>query len=112
VKPIRIQRKRTRGFRLPPNTVCVNRPTRYGNPFVVGTYQKHPLAHLGSVLVRDSHHAQVLFKEWLVVTAEGQKLARRAKDQLRSKNIACFCGLDDDCHGDVLLELANPEGAA
>jgi len=29
----RIQRKRTKGFRLPPNTVCVDRSTKLGNPF-------------------------------------------------------------------------------
>lgn len=33
--PKRIQRKRTRGFRLPPNTVCVDRTSRYGNPYRV-----------------------------------------------------------------------------
>lgn len=26
---------------------------------------------------------------------------------LKNKNVACFCGLDEECHGDVLLELAN-----
>jgi hypothetical protein len=31
--PIRIQRKRTKGWRMPPNTVYVGRPTRWGNPF-------------------------------------------------------------------------------
>lgn len=29
----RIQRRRTKGFRLPPNTVCVDRSTKLGNPF-------------------------------------------------------------------------------
>lgn len=31
--PERIQLKRTRGFRLPPNTVIVARPSEWGNPF-------------------------------------------------------------------------------
>lgn len=108
MKRVRIQRKRTKGFKLPPNTVCVDRSTRYGNPFVVGTYQKHPLKYLGLVLVRDKHHAKVLFKEWLAVTEEGRKVAKRARDELRNKNVACFCGVNDDCHGDVLLKMANP----
>ena len=34
--PIRIQRKRTKGWRMPPNTVYVGRPTIWGNPFPVG----------------------------------------------------------------------------
>jgi len=31
--PNRIQRKRTKGFKLPPDCVYVGRPTRWGNPF-------------------------------------------------------------------------------
>lgn len=31
--PIRIQRKRTKGSRMPENTVYVGRPTKWGNPF-------------------------------------------------------------------------------
>jgi hypothetical protein len=26
---------------------------------------------------------------------------------LRGKNLACWCALDQPCHADVLLELAN-----
>lgn len=29
----RVQRKRSKDFKLPENTVCVNRPTKWGNPF-------------------------------------------------------------------------------
>lgn len=35
-KPVRIQRKRTKGWKMPANTVYVGRPTKWGNPFVVG----------------------------------------------------------------------------
>jgi hypothetical protein len=35
--PRRIRLQRTRGWRLPPDTVVVSRPTRWGNPFIVGT---------------------------------------------------------------------------
>src|SRR5215208_999153 len=31
--PARIQLKRTKGWRMPPNTVKVDRTTRFGNPF-------------------------------------------------------------------------------
>ena len=27
--------------------------------------------------------------------------------ELRGKNLACWCALDQPCHADVLLELAN-----
>ncbi len=29
-------------------------------------------------------------------------------NELKGKNLACFCPLDASCHADVLLELANP----
>jgi len=34
--PKRIHRQRTKGWRLPENTVCVSRPSIFGNPFIVG----------------------------------------------------------------------------
>lgn len=33
MKPVRIQRKRVKGWRMPPNTVSVTRPGKWGNPF-------------------------------------------------------------------------------
>lgn len=33
MKPQRIQRQRTKGWRMPPNTVYVGRPSIFGNPF-------------------------------------------------------------------------------
>ena len=33
--PQRIQRKRTNGWKMPPNTVYVGRPTIWGNPYIV-----------------------------------------------------------------------------
>jgi len=31
------------------------------------------------------------------------------KSALRGKNLACWCALDQPCHADVLLELANDQ---
>ncbi len=44
--PKRIQRRRTKGWRLPENTVIVDRTSRFGNPFV-------------------GFHAVEAFKAWL-----------------------------------------------
>lgn len=37
---------------------------------------------------------------------------RRIKEELRGKDLVCWCPLDQPCHADVLLEIANrePEG--
>lgn len=83
--PIRVQQKRTKGWRMPPNTVSVARPSKWGNPFTA--------ANSGAVspVLRFACEVAPL----LDVTP------------LRGKNLACWCSLDAECHADILLELAN-----
>ncbi len=95
MKPVRIQRKRTRGWRMPPNTVCVSRPGKWGNPFRVGK---------DGVVDRPDAVAKYLM--WLGTTTSGAKIVEAAKTELRGKNLACYCG-DGPCHADVLLEISN-----
>lgn len=94
--PIRIQRRRTRGFRLPPNTICVTRPSKWGNPFRVGH-----LSEFGDV--PDAETAVAFYRAWIDKGLQRIEIVR----ELRGKNLACFCQLGKPCHADVLLELAN-----
>lgn len=104
MKPQRIQRKRTKGWRMPENTVYVGRPTQWGNPFY-----KH-----GDGLPMDNALAKALFAKQLRESggffAPGYTTPTTVEDikkELSGKNLACFCSLDEPCHADVLLELAN-----
>jgi hypothetical protein len=83
--PERVHRRRVKGWKMPPNTVSVCRPGKWGNPFT--------FANSGAVhpAVRFACEVAPL---WDVTP-------------LRGKNLACFCALDQECHADVLLELAN-----
>lgn len=83
--PERIQRMRTKGWRMPPNTVYVGRPTRYGNPFTK--------ANSGTVdpAIRFACEVAPLLDT----------------EPLRGKNLACWCSLEQPCHADVLIEIAN-----
>jgi hypothetical protein len=94
--PQRIQRKRTRGWKMPPNTVSVARPGRWGNPFIVAgpKYWAVPTAE----------DAVACFREMMEQSEERQVAAA---EELRGKNLACFCRLDQPCHADVLIEIAN-----
>lgn len=86
--PIRIQRKRTRGWKMPPNTVYVGRGSRWGNPWTAdnsGTV--HPA-------LRFACETAPLYPDDFLAPLHG-------------KNLACWCSLDVECHADVLLELAN-----
>ncbi len=41
MQPVRIQRKRSRGWKMPENTVYVGRPTKWGNGFSVTGEKGH-----------------------------------------------------------------------
>lgn len=86
MKPKRIQRKRTKGWRMPENTVYVGRGSKWGNPCKV-------------VVEQDREHAVAWFQAHVVHTLD--------LEPLKGKNLACWCPLDKPCHADILLEEAN-----
>ncbi len=96
--PKRIQRKRTKGWRMPPNTVYVGRPSKWGNPFKVCWY-------------RTPEQAVESFRELLkggVYAFEFLEAGKRILediDELKNKNLCCWCPLDKPCHVDVYLEI-------
>lgn len=92
--PKRIQRKRTKGWRMPEDAVYVGRPTKWGNPFRLGTYNS-----LGEIVRQ--------YREWLDVSLPGQEIKEAAKTELRGRDLLCWCPLNRPCHADVLLEIAN-----
>lgn len=109
MKPSRFQLKRAKGWRMPSNTVKVDRTTKWGNPFRIGskllplTGKNHgkefTVTHAIAVKM---HRTAALGKG--KASREFRALVRR---ELRGKNLACWCALDKPCHADVLLEIAN-----
>lgn len=93
---------------MPPNTVTVTRPSPWGNPYVVGPHGTHD--HV-VVLHRD------LLTKGIVVDDWGREFESVQRDyrafvcehisELRGKNLACWCGPDETCHADILIDLAN-----
>ena len=103
-KPKRIQRKRTAGWRTPPDTVNVSRPSRWGNPFKVveGRTQGEAVDKFRAWLKTDRfrfHAGLPKKKQWMLENIE----------TLRGKDLACFCKPGTPCHADILMELANHE---
>lgn len=148
--PQRIQRKRTKGYRLPSDAVYVGRPTQWGNPFPVDgdwiTWMAVALGYRGDLAGRraaavglhrawmtrtsivldldDGGGAQVTYSTGVtagvdpLVQLQSLTFARRLGTPptlparpdltpLRGHDLACWCPLDQPCHADVLLELAN-----
>ena len=121
MQPRRIQLKRTKGWKMPPNTVSVTRPGKFGNPFTINEALR--LGFAGDEC--DARKFVVdCFRDWLMPVSrrtwwEGPESdARKSaiKDglaEIRGKNLACWCALDQPCHADVLLEIANaPEAVS
>jgi len=97
-KPKRVQRKRTKGWRMPPDVVYVGRPTEWGNPF---TLIENSIAHTREGIVE-------LYAEVLELNdTDWAKWINAHIHELRGKDLACWCRLDQPCHADVLLRLAN-----
>lgn len=116
--PVRIQRKRTKGWRLPPNTISVCRPGKWGNPYIVGVPIKHQLTAQEAVISGVINAGD--YQENLPLTAEQavglyrwswERYPESKPDlsEIRGYNLACYCSLDTPCHADVLIELANQQ---
>jgi len=104
--PERIQLSRKKGWRMPPNTVKVDRSTKWGNPFVPGKEN----IYLPGCKVTDKRHAFCLYRAYAPVN---DKLVTMAKAELKGKNLACWCSKEDPyedaCHAAVLIKIANSE---
>lgn len=81
---------RHRGPPPPRDSVFVGRPSKWGNPYVIG---------------RDGSRDRVidLYRRWLF---ENPALVSAIKPELQGRDLVCFCA-PKACHADVLLVLAN-----
>jgi hypothetical protein len=102
-RSVRIQRKRTKGWRMPEGAVYVGRPTRWGNEITptmpdvwgrpLGVERAVDLYRIATLRWIDEYDDRDAVEAWLA--------------PLRGRDLACWCPLDQPCHADVLLELAN-----
>lgn len=115
--PERIQLSRAKGWRMPPNTVKVDRTTKWGNPWKATEFWypgRNTIEDASAEVVRMFRAAVIGFESngtFCRPTANpdsyiGQIIVT-APIELRGKNLACWCPPGSPCHADVLLELAN-----
>jgi hypothetical protein len=89
IMPKRIQRRRKKGWKKPPNTINISRPGKWGNPFVIGV-------HGTRKEVIDKFTKEIAYKHVVEI-----------RNELKGKDLMCWCPLDQLCHGDILLKIAN-----
>lgn len=114
--PVRIQLRRVKGWRLPVGAISVARPGRWGNPYPVERFGRELAIRLFRQTIHGMWSAAGIPDEMVdeayalhqaFITRIGAHPAEAVKSELKGCDLACWCGLEDTCHADVLLELAN-----
>lgn len=97
--PIRVQLRRSKGWRMPENTVKVDRSTIWGNNFHVDDFDS-------------VEECAMMFEHDLDKFAcfHPEKFATYIKP-LIGKNLACWCRPGAPCHADILLDQAREYAA-
>ena len=82
---------------MPIGSRYVGRPTKWGNPWAI---------EADGAVTRDESVA--LYRRALIagVLATGVTV-KDARRELRGLDLVCWCPLDQACHADVLLDVAN-----
>jgi len=118
-EPRRIQRKRTRGWRMPEGAVSVTRPSKWGNPYRVEVWGAELAIALYRNTLRGDWSPALLHLQSNERYSEAYELHLHwrarfkcdpfelARSELRGRDLACFCREGEPCHADVLLEVAN-----
>ena len=104
--PVRIQMRRTKGWRKPDGVIYCGRPSKWGNPFRVGkncvTAQRAIDLFTVKIRLPGAPLFYGLFNEHF-------DRIRADIEELRGHDLGCWCPLDQPCHADILLKLANKE---
>jgi hypothetical protein len=103
-QPQRIQRQRVRGWCMPPSTIYVGRPSRWGNPWTIEGARRAGFTGSDAYLAA---FAAGMFRRRMLAAVPVCEPIVAALPELRGRDLACWCRLDWPCHADTLLLLAN-----
>lgn len=110
--PVRIQRRRTRGWRAPAGAVYVGRPTQWENPLRIQRRRRKWIVTTrdGQLIIAaaDRHEAHAVAVDlYRRMLAEHPRCEEDVRAALAGRDLMCWCPPDLPCHADVLLEIAN-----
>lgn len=125
MSPQRIQRQRTPGWRMPEGVVYVGRPTIWGNPYSTDEFRRQFIEAAKAIgtapptdrevrdLAVEAFRSDLEYGPdshwwWLGPHTHMIRLKGSLQDgDLTGHDLACWCPLDQPCHADVLLAVAN-----
>lgn len=107
--PKRIQwRRGVIESRMSPDAKLLTRNSRWGNPFVVLPYleagSKIKIQQFMCVAVPTVEDTIACYWRYMKARLDLMEMARR---ELKGHDLACSCKLDEECHADILLSIAN-----
>ncbi len=107
-KPVRVRLMREKGWRMPANTVKVDRTTKFGNPF--SAYAPEKSVQFFKLWISGELTDSQITEKFPQIIAHHlisrRKIIQGALPDLIGKDLACWCENDAPCHADVLLEMA------
>jgi uncharacterized protein DUF4326 len=107
-KPVRVRLMREKGWRMPANTVKVDRTTKFGNPF--SSYAPEKAVQLFKLWITGELTDNEVREKFPLIIAHHlisrRKIIQGGLPDLVGKNLACWCDDTKPCHADVLIELA------
>lgn len=104
-------RSRKEIVKLPENTVYCGRPTIFGNPYKPADYIE-PVIRMTGCGDRDIYYVSKLARLYCLLDYKAYldkrpDLKEKMRQELKGKNLACFCSLNQECHVDLILRIAN-----
>ena len=128
LKSLRIQRKRTKGYKMPEGVKYVGRGSKWGNPFKLwGDMVYVDAGHRrGKILDKwvcyydgGGYTVEDVFKLFsdMMLDVDSYEVEPEVRDKfiwmrqnikdLKGVKLACWCSTEACCHGDILVYLAN-----
>jgi uncharacterized protein DUF4326 len=109
--PQRIQRKRTRGWRMPADAIYVGRPSKWGNPYVIHTHTERCGDRWACPpwIVDNAKEAVQRLRHDLLYPLQHHPdypSVDEIRAELAGHDLVCWCPIGQYCHGDLLLEVA------
>lgn len=127
--PSRIQGSHAKGWHMPRGAIYVGAPSRYRNPFRIGGWFRlgdppgyrsspFPMAWSEKAIWIPRHEREAPAQGYRHIASAAEAVEMFAQlaatgyfahflPALRGHDLCCSCRLDQPCHADVLLELAN-----
>lgn len=102
--------QRTRQAPLPPHTLCVTRPGKYGNPYKITRWGKRWKVNWEFGVVFDTQkeaHLFAVLKFLELITADRawrDEFTRECAEK-QIEHLACWCKPNEICHADIWLAV-------